>query len=156
MKQISYILLISLQSLFFVACSSSKKVASFPIVTVALPNSEEGTILIRSSGQGQTEGNAVDNSETKAFKTLFFYGFPSSVQIRPLIENENEAKRINPIFFEDFFEKKDYKNFIVNSSTYANSQKVGNYYYLNRDIKINLRSLRNHLENKGIIRKFGY
>ena len=59
-------------------------------------------------------------------------------------------------FFDDFFENGEYRNFIINSYNYTGVQKTGSYYYLNRDIKINLRSLRSHLENKGIIRKFGF
>jgi len=156
MKQILFLTIVSFQLLFFSACSSSKKVASLPVVTIALANSEEGTILIRSSGQGESETKAVLNSEMKAFNTLFFYGFPTSVQTRPMIENESEAKRSNSKFFDDFFENGEYRNFIINSYNYTGVQKTGSYYYLNRDIKINLRSLRSHLENKGIIRKFGF
>lgn len=156
MKQISLLIIVSFQLLLLSACSSSKRVASLPVVTIALANSEEGTILIRSSGQGESETKAVLNSEIKAFNTLFFHGFPSSVQTRPMIENESEAKRSNSNFFDDFFENGEYRNFIINSYNYTGVHKTGSYYYLNRDIKINLRSLRTHLENKGIIRKFGY
>ncbi len=156
MKKILFLIIVSFQLLFLSSCSTSKKVASIPVVTIALSNSEEGSILIRSSGQGESESKAVLNSETKAFNTLFFYGFPSSVQTRPMIENESEAKRLNSKFFDDFYENGEYRNFIINSYNYTGVQKTGKYYYLNRDIKINLRSLRTHLENKGIIRKFGY
>ena len=156
MKQILFLIIVCFQLLFFSGCSSTKKVASLPVVTIALANNEEGIILIRSSGQGENETKAVLNSEIKAFNTLFFYGFTSSVQTRPLIENESEAKRSNSKFFYNFFENEEYRNFIVSSYNYTGVQKTSNYYYLNRDLKINLRSLRTHLENKGIIRKFGY
>lgn len=156
MKQLSFLIIASFQILFYASCTSSKKAATLPVVTIALSNSEEGTILVRSSGQGESEAKAVANSEIKAFNTLLFYGYPSSVQTRPMIENETEAKRLNSKFFSDFFENAEYKSFIINSYNYAGVQKEGKLYYPNRDIKINLRSLRTHLENKGIIRKFGY
>lgn len=155
MKQILVFFLVSCVH-FFYSCAGNKRVASLPVVTIALPSNEEGTIMIRSSGQGDSENSAVFNSEEKAFNTLFFYGLPSSAQVRPLIENESEIRRSNPQFFNEFFSSGAYKNFIVNSYNYSGVQKTGKTYYLNRDIKINLRSLRSYLENKGIIRKFGY
>lgn len=148
------ILILSL--LVMISCSTSKRIASYPIVTIALPNNEEGTIVIRSSGQGDNEFDAVLNAEKKAFNTLFFHGFSSSIQTRAIIENENQVRQTSPKFFDSFFANGTYKEFIVNTSNYTNIQRVGKYYYLNRDLKINLRSLKIYLENNGIIRKFGY
>ncbi|HMJ48368.1 MAG TPA: hypothetical protein VK498_13630 [Ferruginibacter sp.] len=153
-KLIIYTIIV--QGICFISCSNSKKIASFPEITVALPGAGEGTITIRSSGQGETEAKAVSAAEKKAFNTLLFYGLPSSVQTRPMIENEAESKRTNSQFFDDFLENGEYKKFITKSYNYSNVQKVGKYYYLNRDVNINLRSLRAQLENKGLIRKFGY
>ena len=136
------------------ACS--KKPVIFPIVTMALPNNEESTILIRSSGTGKNITAAVDDAERKAFNTLLFYGYPSSVQSRPLIDNKADAIQKNPTYFNDFFDKKTYKNFIVYSNNFMNEQKSQNTYYLVRQLKINLRILRTDLENNGIIRKFGF
>lgn len=153
-KQLLYLAVV--QALFFISCSSSQKVATYPVVTIALPNTTEGVIIIRSSGQGETESGAVAAAEKKAFTTLLFYGIPASVQTRPIVENESEVRRTNAQFFDDFLENGGYKPFMTTSYNYSTVQKTGKYYYLNRDVTINLRSLRAQLENKGIIRKFGY
>jgi hypothetical protein len=147
-------------TLFFVlslawSCSPTKNSISHPTVTIALPNDEAGTIIIRSSGEGRTEAEAVQNAEIKAFTTIFYQGFPSSVQKRPLIGNRKEAEG-NSRFFEDFFKGGGYKTFIMQSFNYSLSRTRNKDIFLNRDIKIDLNSLRAHLENQGIIKKFGF
>ena len=146
----------SLLLLISLCYCSGTKVATYPVETVALPNAEDGTIVIRSSGQGENKPSAVENAEKKAFNTLLFYGYPSSVQTRPMVENESAAKNANSGFFNEFFDNKGYSNFIVSSLDEGSDKRVGKYIYLKRVIKINLRSLRTYLENKGIVRKFGY
>ncbi|MDX2048727.1 MAG: hypothetical protein SFU87_18210 [Chitinophagaceae bacterium] len=138
-----------------IGCSTNK-LSTLSTQVIALPNNEEGTILIRSSGHGSNESEAVKVAEKKAFTALLFYGLPSSIQTTPLIEIESHTKKKNISFFDSFFENNDYKYFMVSSATYNNSQRAGKYIHLNRDIKINIRSLRYHLEKNGIIRKFGY
>jgi len=155
MEKIRNILFLYFPVILFVNCASNK-IGTVSTQVVALSGTEDGTISIRSTGQGNKEADAVKTAEIRAFNTLIFYGLTSSVQTRPMVENESEVKKKHASFFDNFFEKGGYKNFIVSSSTSTSSQKAGKYIYLNRDIKINLRSLRTNLETNNIIRKFGY
>ncbi len=152
----SYIFFVLPVVLGVAACSGSKPMLSKPVVTMALPNSEDGTIIVRSSGTGPSENEAVLNSERKAFSTLMFYGLPSSVQGRPMVEDEAASRRQHAGFYQNFFDNNAYRSFITNAANYSAVEKAGKMYYLTRDIKINLQALRSHLEANGIIRKFGY
>ena len=158
MNEVKFISQVCMIAAVVMVCSCSKKVVPAPVemMTIALPNQEEGTIVLRSSGQAKNEALAIDDADKKAFRTLLFYGIPSSVQSRPVIENEMQSKQANPAFFKNFFDKKDYNTFVVNSSTYSSVKRSSKSHYVIRELKINLRSLRANLESNGVIRKFGF
>ncbi len=149
-------ILLSLLLFSIYSCHTSRKVFTYPKQLVAVGGSENNTITIRSSGIGKTDVEAVSNAESQAFEALLFQGFPGSVQERPMIDNETESKSLYASFYQGFFTNKNYQSFIINSSNYTGIQKQGGNFYVIRELKINLMSLRTELENKGIIRKFGF
>lgn len=118
------------------------------------PFTEEGTIFLRSSGFGVTKKDAYNDAVKHAFNTLCFQGVPESIQSRPLIDNEDKQRSSN--LEQCFVDKSCYEPFTTSISQVNEGEKVRNGYAALLDIKINIRAFRSYLENKNVIRKFGY
>lgn len=118
----------------------------------------DGTITLNSVGYGKSETDAFINAEMNALDAILFRGIPSSEQKTALIgSNESEIKNKHSDYFNDFYANYRYKTFIT--STYPTSGLIklnGGTKSVSADVTINLRSLRTDLEDRGIIRKFGY
>ena len=139
-------------------CKTSKQAKSynFPVVMEATENTEQDVIGIRCSATGTTESEAVNSAENKAMTSLLFQGIASSKQPTALVGDEKQSRKMNNKFFENFFENTNFRKFITSSFNYNGVINRDGVYYVVRDIQINLRALRTHLENNQIIRKFGY
>jgi hypothetical protein len=118
----------------------------------------EGTITVRSTGTGSNARRARLDAERQAVYTLLFRGFPDSQQKTPLIGYaENSIPQQHKEYFTWMFGKTElgenrYRTFIIASR--LSGRFAGNQQ--NVDVTINLRALRSDLEQRGIIRKFGY
>lgn|SRR5574344_83421 len=155
MKQFILILL-SLFCVFFICygCSSQKYMLS----GVNLLSEADGTITVRSIGTGNNKENAIIKSEINAITILLFRGVPSSQQNTPILSiDETEAKKTYKKYFDELFIQGRYKTFIMSSIPVGIFTKHGRAERdIPVDITINLKALKNDLENHGIVRKFGY
>jgi len=131
---------------------------TYPSTEVNYLSGNEGTVTVRVVGMGSNEEKAIINAEQKVFDVLFFRGLPESTQKLPLVgsdEYDEKAKYKN--YFNEFYNGKRYKTFIMSSIPVSNLAKVndGNK-MITLDVKINLSALRRDLETFNVIRKFGY
>lgn len=118
----------------------------------------DGTITARVIGYGSNIEKAKAEAELKAIEIILFRGLPESTQKTGLLEKgEFEAKHKNSTYFQNFYGKKGYKNFIMSSiPTSALIKNKGGQKSLGVDIKINVTALRIDLEQNQFIRKFGF
>jgi hypothetical protein len=119
---------------------------------------DEQTVTVRSIGLGNDEEKAIINAEQKVFDVLFFRGLPNSKQKLPLIgSNESAEKAKHKKYFDEFYDGKRHKTFILSSIPVSNAEKVkGGQKMITVDVKVNLSSLRHDLETFEVVRKFGY
>jgi len=118
-----------------------------------------GIISVRSIGYGKNKAEAIDNAEINAIDVLLFRGLPESTQKDPIIGiNSDEIKSKNKDYFENFYVAKQYKSFIMSAlpTTEDLIKNKGGKKSIAVDVKINVKALRMDLENKNIIRKFGF
>ncbi len=134
------------------ACVSPKKTGE----SLYAGSSESGTILLKSSGYGILKGSAIQNAEINAFNNLIFRGIPGSQYSLPMIENEQQAKSEHKDYFNNLYEQKRYKSFLLSTASESDlninlsSQKT-----ITIETKINVNALRRDMEQNGVIRKFG-
>ena len=110
------------------------------------------------SGQGFSK--KIDDCQSEAEKNIFevimFRGISGSDLQNPIVENETQSKEKNKEFYDDFFEKKNYRNFITSKvEIIENSKPTKGGYTCLVKFTVNLNSLKTNLEQNGIIRKFG-
>jgi hypothetical protein len=119
--------------------------------------SEQGTILLQSQGYGNTKANALENAEINAFNNVVFKGIPGSAYRVPLIDNEQNAKQTHNDYFQQLFSEKKYKAFLLSSSAQSDFKlKTSGQSNLTSLVKIDVQALRKDMEQKGVIRKFGF
>ena len=119
-------------------------------------NAISGVIHLRSAGKGKKEEDAISDAEKNAFNALLFVGIPNSSQQRPMVPDEASAKSSNPVYFENFFNKKGYRDFITSiANSGFGKDKDDDMKTTNIDVRINFSALRANLENNNIIKKFG-
>ncbi|MBL7749303.1 MAG: hypothetical protein JNM19_17825 [Chitinophagaceae bacterium] len=153
MKYLSLFLLLSI-----ICLSCTQKLYTKTVSNNAV--TEEGTIRISATGKGSSLPAAYDNAVELAFETLLFKGIPESGQTTPLIPDEENAKKKYASVLECFKTKDCYMQFVTKTSQSGNKEKIRGPklvdYQVASDITINLRSLRTWLEQKQVIRKFGF
>jgi hypothetical protein len=118
-----------------------------------------GTITVRAIGYGKNKAEAIDNAEINALDVLLFRGIPESTQKDPLIStNSDEVKSKNKDYFDNFYAGKQFKTFINSAipTTEDLIKNKGGKKSIAVDIKINIKALKLDLEEKKIIRKFGF
>ena len=121
-------------------------------------NPQPGVVTLNAIGYGATPAEAERNTYESAFTAILFRGVPAFAALRlPMIENETTARKDKAAFFRGFFSQ-GYQQFIKQhgSSTRAGRADQSDQVIMQRSISINYEALRRHLENEGIIRKFGY
>lgn len=114
---------------------------------------ETGAIAVKSVGYGNNRVNATADAQKNAFQVILFRGLPDS---SPLVENEGVAKVKSRDYFYEFFEKAQYKTFMMSSTESTNLISIKGGYKISVDVKINLNALRKDLEQNQVIRKFGF
>jgi hypothetical protein len=109
------------------------------------------------TGYAKKSENCVTDAERNIFEVILFRGFASTDLQIPLVENETESKSKNASFYESFFEKKGYRNFITsNVDIIEPSKMVKGGFSCKIRLTVNMNSLKSHLEQNKIIRKFGF
>ena len=118
----------------------------------------DGTVTVRAIGYGSNMEKAKSEAELKAIEIILFRGLPESSQNTGHLEKGIfESNFKNTEYFENFYGKKGYKNFIMSSiPTTKLIKNKGGKKSLGVDIKINSSALRTDLEQNKIIRKFGF
>lgn len=148
---------IGLLFIILLSTSCSKKVYTPLTAEVNVVNEDKHKMIeLRSIGYGKNKQTALYDSEKKAFEILFFRGVPNTSVETPLIgPNESELMAKHPQYFDSFFKGK-YRSFIMSTYEAAPPQRKKGITSVVSDIKINILSLKKDLEEKGIIRKFGF
>jgi hypothetical protein len=155
MKRLAYFL----ASAFFLStvwCGC--KTIVYPSTETNYLSGDEQTVTVRSVGLGNNEENAVINAEQKVFDVLFFRGLPESRQKLSMIgSNESEEKSKHKNYFDNFYDGRRHKTFVMSSIPVSKAIKVkGGQKQITVDVKVNLSALRKDLETFGLIRNFGY
>lgn len=138
-------------SIFLLMSSCSKTLIPYQRTGEVNAVSHENSIIILSSqGRAESKNRAVYYAERNAFENLFFKGIPNTNQESPMVSDETSAGGVKALqLAEDGYER-----FIMDSYT-ANVNGGAGGYLVEQVVKIDLRGLRNHLENEGISKKFG-
>jgi hypothetical protein len=124
--------------------------------TIFESNGEPGTIILISTGyfKGGVEQTTFV-AEKQAFETLLFRGIPGSAVSNPLIDiDEVEIKEKNKKYFDEFYDGKRYRTFVMSSEAIESKLSKG-FRYVKLRMKINVSSLTKDLESKGVKRGFG-
>ncbi|TXD48145.1 MULTISPECIES: hypothetical protein [unclassified Polaribacter] len=167
------IILITATLFMITSCSSKKQVAFFPTSEVTYQDYTGDILIVRVLGYGNNEITAIEDAQWRAMETLFFRGIPNSSISKPLIGyNENELKQQHNTYFKDFFGYKRFLTFISETTfvggqnqkviaTKLDKKKGGKQDMVDAlvvavDIFINVKPLRKDLEQKKVIRKFGF
>lgn len=150
MKYGVYIALIIL----VLSAGCTKKVYTSSIYNI--PETEEGTIFLRVTGFGSNKQEAYNKAVSNAFNTLLYKGIPESIQSRPMIEDEAKAKEKFSDVLSCFNRRECYSQFITQNNDNGNTTRVKGGTTTAAEVKINIRALRTYLEQKQVIRKFGF
>lgn len=110
------------------------------------------------SGQGYSS-KLVDcqtEAEKNIFEVILFQGISGTDLQNPLVENEQASRENNKEFYKNFFDNKNYRNFISsNVELTSNPKPSKGGYTCTVKFTVNINSLKTNLEQNGIIRKFG-
>ncbi len=147
---IHYFFIMLLAGIFLTACKTNKFRTSSEVWTV---RQENDILVLGARGYGNKEGEAILDAEKRAFETLFYRGLPNSSYKLPMISDSDR----NASAISNFFNSATYRNFITGSTviTPLSKNKVKKTNELDIELSINSFALRRHLENIGIIKKFG-
>lgn len=147
-----FLILITLFDLF-INCNSK----TIPSAEINFISDKEGTITMRSIGLGQNKEEAIINAEENAFNVLLFRGLPESTQKMALVgPDEASLKEAHKQYFDQLFSGKRYRTFLMSSIPSELMQHYGGRKSIAVDVKINATALRRDLEQRNIIRKFGF
>lgn len=155
-----------------VGCKSTAPISYFPSAELGYVNAEGDLLTLRVLGYGVSEQEAINNAKISGFDHLFFRGVPNSPYNNPLIGvDEKGIKTKFNSYFEMFYEDKGMLNFVSNyrliSSDEATvlAKKIKSRKTVLTDVKsiaayiemtINVKGVRKDLENKNVIRAFGF
>jgi hypothetical protein len=149
MKKYSFLLL----AIMFVGCKTLQDYQS----NVGIVKKHD-SFTYSFSGQGYSKklDDCQAEAEKNVFEVILFRGISGSDLQNPLVENEQQSREKNKDFYDDFFEKKKYRNFISSSvDVTENPRSNKGSYTCSVKFTVNLNSLKTNLEQNGIIRKFG-
>lgn len=172
MKNKLHLIIITATLLLAISCGS-KKVAFLPTSEVTYQDYTGDILTLRVLGYGGTEIAAIEDAQIRAMETLFFRGIPNSNISKPLVGyNENELKQRHNNYFKEFFGYKRFLTFISETAFIGGQEQEVIATKINKkkgakqgmvkalvvavDVLINVKPLRNDLEQKKVIRKFGF
>lgn len=145
----------------FLAMASCHAPRTTPAAVHYSSSNAPGTVNVEANGFGMTASQIERDARNKAFETLLFRGLPSSefTALRlPMIENEGDARSKHASFFKKFFEEDDCNLFVTAISKLDDKpvKTTDRRKTMGYSLSINYEALRRHLEQQGILRKFGY
>lgn len=148
--KIAYFLLL----IFIVSCTPAKKIQFTRTGEVECEDYTPSVITLKSTARASDMSSAVYFAERNAMENLFFKGIPDCNLRTPLVENETAFMSKYAKQYDQFMNA-DYVKYIVKSSTISNNTQKGVSAII-QSVTIDLSALRRDLENKGLIRKFGF
>lgn len=118
---------------------------------------QTGTVKMLVTGIGKNKKETAEAAMLRALETLLFQGLPGSTYSTPLLSNLAQQKEHPAV---KALLKNGLSDFVMNSSLQGeeklNRKKDGAKGLLHTYLlTINYEALRRHLENEGVIRKFG-
>ncbi|MDJ1471464.1 hypothetical protein QNI19_27395 [Cytophagaceae bacterium DM2B3-1] len=117
--------------------------------------SEPGTVVLNVTSYGRGKA-ALQKAEKMAFETILFRGVPGSSQTQPLVQNETQARQEHARYFEDLLTNEHYRSFLMQAEPIARASHKAGQKRMSVKIKINIVALRQHMEQQGVIQKFGF
>lgn len=148
-------------TVIFVFSGCTKKItpnAFYDYEVQSMGTGAQGTSLLKSWGQGNSQKQAIEEAKKNAIRALLFKGVPNSPDMRPLISQPG-AEQQHRQYFETFFAKGGtYQRFIskVNDAVDpADRIHTGKQYKVGVVVAVNRSELVKELEAVGIIKKFG-
>lgn len=151
-------LLLACSVLFLLACNpkvpQASKIYFDRTGEVECVKYEENVIHVVSTSRASTASEAAAFAERNAVENLLFKGIPKSNQEEPIVADELESLRKHKFFYEQFLEGRDYEKFIINSELRA-KKGGGPAIQVRQYVEFDLKAMREHLESKGVIQKFG-
>jgi hypothetical protein len=151
------IILFTITSFIFICCTKKSYPETAELTFITSPS--DGLVEISAIGYGSSSKDAELDTYTTAFNNILFKGIPDFGALRiPLIDNEMQSKSSHSDFYKRFFERRDYMRFVTNQGSVQALGKSDdkNMRKAQKNITINYDALRKHLEQEGVIRKFGY
>ena len=136
---------------------SCSKTLSIPFERTGEVNAvshENSIVTVRSQSHAEEKGKAIYYAERNAFENLVFKGIPNTNQESPMVPNESEALRSHGTILQGLLKKQGFKRFIMDSYTIQSNRSKG-VTFVEQELKIDLKSLRNYLQQEGVTRKFG-
>jgi len=141
--------------------STGCKTKAYPVTaeTTYLNSPGTGMVNLLAVGYGANERTAELDTYITAFSMILFKGLPAFGALKlPMIENEAKARSEHRAFFTKFFDDRGYLQFVTDQgglSKLGKADQQGNI-RVQKNLGINYDALRRHLEQEGVIRKFGY
>lgn len=161
-----------LSIIFVLTNCKTQSIAYFPNAEIEYIETQDNLVTFRILGYGINEDDAITNAQINGFDNIFFRGIPNTANSNPLIGyNEREVKQKHQNFFNSFYRGRRMLNFI-NRTTLISSdkskvlaKKIKKRSVVLDDIKsiaayveltYNMKSLRKDLEDKNVIKAFGF
>jgi hypothetical protein len=146
-------------SLFFILITfaSCKSLDEYNSNVQLINKVNSASYTCRGTGFSKNSDDCKADAEMNVFNVLLFKGFSGTDLQIPLVDNEMKSKNDNEKFYKDFFNNHKYRDYITSEvSIVSPLKKVKGGYTCQVEFTINLNSLKNHLQQNGIIRKFGF
>ncbi|MEY3079081.1 MAG: hypothetical protein RL086_234 [Bacteroidota bacterium] len=149
MKKISFLSIM----LIFIGC---KSLDDYQSNVGIIKKHDSFTYSFSSQGYSKKLDDCQSEAEKNVFEVILFRGISGSDLQNPLVQNEQQSREKNKDFYNDFFEKKKYRNFISSKvEVIDNPRPTKGGYTCTIKFTVNLNSLKTNLEQNGVIRKFG-
>lgn len=156
------IFLFALGTLLLASCGSAKHVASTSTGTVDqyrydidyVKNVGDGMSMIKVWSYGKTAKIAEEKCKANAVHGVIFKGYTGQGAVQPALVKSAYGYSDNKEFFDIFFSSGDYLRYIsssVEGSTETRKTQTGEY-KVSSTMTINVKMLRKHLEDAGVIR----
>ena len=114
-----------------------------------------GTIWVQSTGFGKKEVPAQLDAEKAAMETVVFQGIAGTQFSMPLVADESGSRKDHAEFYTDFFDQQGFRAFVNKTQKVSGLVKFKGGKKLETRMLVDMNGLRRHLEDKGLIKKFG-
>jgi len=149
---------ITLSKNLFAQSKTAMAIYNGQVAHAATSQVNDGQVTVNATGFSKSIADAKLNALQSAFYNVLFRGIPGSQYSAPLITDE--ASKINDPAVQELLDK-GFNSFVTNSVIVEEDKKTRKVdgvkgYQCTLQITINVEGLRKHLEQKNVIRKFGF